>query len=328
MAKKKNVVSLTLLGTVPALSLQAQGGAQAVNLGLQQGLFKGVGQLKNFLKISNTKSFILKTLSVVGAVTICWLLFVLDKEVANKKLINMKSKEQKIVADLQNKIGTEILEKMKELYESCERYVRNIKLRDYYINSKRRLEYEMFDFLSKNGKTLRKYVKPLDEESLQNMVNNYDPEKNKSTLIESVIPYALYFLDMKKDERAINELDVEIKNFEDYVMNNDLSVMIATLKKSFEVKSSVKDKVGTTPSASKILKAQREGDITTIHKFLKGILNFLEKEITTESINGLVDSIGNNEITDHIRDINSEINKIEKNLNKTHFFPGQYTLFS
>lgn len=48
MAKKKNIMSLTLLGAVPALSFQAQSGAQAVDLGLQRGLSWSMEALKNF----------------------------------------------------------------------------------------------------------------------------------------------------------------------------------------------------------------------------------------------------------------------------------------
>lgn len=241
----------------------------------------------------------------------------------------MKSERQGIIGDLQKRIGNDVLEKMRKFYEECENYLLKIRLKTYYMESKTRLKFQMSDFLSKSSKILRQYVVPIDEEAFKKMVERYDKGENKSKLIESVMPYALDFLEMKNDERKISELDAEIKNFENYVRDNDLSIMIATLKKSFGVKSSsVEDKVGETPYESKILEAQSKGDITTIHKFLEGILNFLKNKVTVESINGLEDSIGDNEVVNRIEDIDYRTGKIEKNLKKTHFFPGQYTLFS
>lgn len=328
MAKKKNIASLTLLGTVPALSLQAQGGAQAVDLGLQRGLSRKYRTVRKFFKINSTKSLILKTFVALGAGIIYWLLLVLDKTVANKKLEEMKSESQGIIGDLQKRIGNDVLEKMRKFYEECENYLLKIRLKTYYMESKTRLEFQMSDFLSKSSESLRNYVLPLDEEALKKMVDDYDPEKNKSTLIESVIPYARYFLDMKKDERAINELDVEIENFIDYVKKNDLGVISEALKKALKVKSSFKGETYVTSFENKILKVQREGDIIAIHKFLGGILNFLKKGGTPESVKGFVGSIGDNEVVNRIEDIDYRTGKIEKNLKKTHFFPGQYTLFS
>ena len=303
-------------------------GGQAINFGgLARSAFSCSGKLKKFLKI-DVNPVILKALIALGAGTIYWLLLVLDKKVANKKLEEMKSERQGIIGDLQKRIGNDVLEKMRKFYEECENYLLKIRLKTYYMESKTRLEFQMSDFLSKSSESLRKYVLPLDEEALKKMVDDYDPEKNKSTLIESVIPYARYFLDMEKDERAINELDVEIKNFIDYVKKNDLGVISEALKKALKVKSSFKGETYVTSFENKILKAQREGDIIAIHKFLGGILNFLEKGGTPESVKGFVGSIGDNEVVNRIEDIDYRTGKIEKNLKKTHFFPGQYTLFS
>lgn len=359
MAKKKNIVSLTLLGTVPALSLQAQGGAQAVDPGLQQGLFKGVGQLKNFLKISNTKLFILKTLSVVGAVTICWLLFVLDKEVANKKLLDKndeiknlekqleqkKNEREEIIGNLKQQIGEEVLEKMKNLYKKCEKYIEKVKER-------RVCRSKMDDLKRKSNPSNTPYMDDLisnpKKEILEAAINNYEVKNVRGTFAKEQYEYArIYYPQIKEVRKKEDKLNKEMEGIKSLLTSDE------TKKGLEDIKSSIKEafKIGdssTWRTIERQIVLEREENITKVYEFLEKILKFLDEEKIEEetekeiSISDLIDLIGSTEITDKICIIDSDIirdeyekmskeeesNRLEENLKKTHFFPGQYTLFS